>query len=204
MLRELLSGPKRFKDLRNGLPGIGTGLLTTRLRELEGAGVIRRAMLPPPAGVHVYELTESGADLEPVLVGLARWGARRLGPRRPDQAFQARWLLLFLRTEYRREAAENVHEAYEFQLGEELFHARVADGDVEVCDGPAPDATLRVSAHPDAFLAAVSSPAGFDEALASGAMQVSGDWEALGRCIGIFGPATLVDRAVTRSASSPS
>ncbi len=195
VLRELLSGPKRFKDLRHGLPGIGTGLLSTRLRELEAAGVIRRTVLPPPAGVQVYELTESGLELEPVLVGLARWGAKRLGEYERGQAFKPHWLLLFLSTEYRRDAAAGVHETYEFEIAAELLHARVSDGEVEVRDGPAADAVLRVSADADTFLDAVSSPGRLEDAVASGALRVSGDREALRRCIAIFAPAALVEPA---------
>ena len=74
IVRELLSGPKRFKDLLVGLPGIGTNLLTARLKDLEGYGVVRRTILPPPAGSKVYELTELGRSLEPVIAALGQWG----------------------------------------------------------------------------------------------------------------------------------
>src|SRR5215207_9479322 len=75
LVRELLTGPKRFKDLLEGLPGIGTNLLTNRLKRLEGEEIVQRATLPPPAGSNVYELTELGWSLEPVIVSLSRWGA---------------------------------------------------------------------------------------------------------------------------------
>ena len=195
VVRELMTGPKRFKDLGEGLPGVGTGLLSARLRDLEAAGVIRRTVLPAPARVPVYELTESGLELEPVLVGLARWGAPRLGAYERGQAYKPHWLLLSLSTEYRREAAAGVHETYEFEIGGELLHARVRDGEVELRDGPASDAVLRVSADADAFLDAVSSPGRLDEAVASGALRVSGDPGALTRCIEIFGPPELVERS---------
>ncbi len=74
VVRELLSGPKRFKDLLAGLPGIGTNLLTARLKDLEGYRVVRRTILPPPAGSKVYELTELGRSLEPVVAALGQWG----------------------------------------------------------------------------------------------------------------------------------
>src|SRR5437660_12010745 len=79
IVRDLLLGPKRYKDLLSGLPGIGTNLLADRLKELEGAGLIERAVLPPPAGSTVYQLTERGLALEPVMIALGRWGARCLG-----------------------------------------------------------------------------------------------------------------------------
>src|SRR5579859_6025070 len=76
IVRELVLGPKRFTDLRAGLPGSSPDVLTQRLRELEGAGVVRRSKLPPPAGSRVYELTEWGSGLEPALLALGRWGSR--------------------------------------------------------------------------------------------------------------------------------
>src|SRR5207249_10868829 len=74
LVRELLLGPRRYKDLLEGLPGIGTNLLARRLKELKGAGVIVKRSLPAPAGSSVYELTDSGRALEPDLIELARWG----------------------------------------------------------------------------------------------------------------------------------
>src|SRR3954451_8000819 len=74
VIRELLLGPKRFTDLRIGLPHVTPDVLSQRLRELEADGVVRRAKLPPPAGAQVYELTDRGRALEPVILELGRWG----------------------------------------------------------------------------------------------------------------------------------
>ncbi len=76
VVRELVLGPKRFTDLRTHLPGIATDVLAQRLRQLEEAGVLRQIPLPPPAAGKVYELTQRGHDLEPVLHALGRWGSR--------------------------------------------------------------------------------------------------------------------------------
>src|SRR3954452_14710840 len=70
VVRELLLGPKRFTDLRRGLPNASTSILTERLRELEQGGVVRRRKLPPPAGASVYELTDWGRELEPIVTQL--------------------------------------------------------------------------------------------------------------------------------------
>jgi DNA-binding HxlR family transcriptional regulator len=74
LVRELLAGPQRFSDLRAHLPGIGPALLTQRLRDLEAAGLVQRAELPPPAARTVYELTERGRSLEAVIYEFARFG----------------------------------------------------------------------------------------------------------------------------------
>jgi len=76
VVRELVLGPKRFTDLRTHLPGIATDVLSQRLRQLEQAGVLRQMTLPPPAAAQVYELTDRGRELEPVLHALGRWGSQ--------------------------------------------------------------------------------------------------------------------------------
>src|SRR5688572_21078405 len=76
VVRELLLGPKRFTDLRTGLPGISPNVLASRLGELERTAVVRRRRLMPPAGSWVYELTPWGRELEPIILGLGHWGAR--------------------------------------------------------------------------------------------------------------------------------
>src|SRR5437763_13541599 len=89
LVRDLLLGPKRFTDLRRGLPGIGTNVLAARLKELERAGVIARRTLPPPAASVVYELTEYGRALEGPLLALGRWGARSMRAREPAQTLRS-------------------------------------------------------------------------------------------------------------------
>ena len=92
VVRELLHGPKRYTDLADRLPGIGTNILATRLKELESAGIVEKKKLPPPWASTVYELTPAGQGLRPVLHELARIGARLLGPPPPD-ALQEGWLV---------------------------------------------------------------------------------------------------------------
>jgi DNA-binding HxlR family transcriptional regulator len=91
--RELMQGPKRYTDLAAGLPGIGTNILASRLRDLETAGVITKKTLPPPAASRVYELTDYGLELKPVMRELALWGARSLGPPTADDELFPGWLV---------------------------------------------------------------------------------------------------------------
>jgi DNA-binding HxlR family transcriptional regulator len=93
IVRELLlQGPCRFTDLKNGLPGIATNLLSSRLKELEDAQLIARAEAPPPVAAPLYSLTENGRTLEPVLKALGLWGLTYMSEEKPDDAFQAHWL----------------------------------------------------------------------------------------------------------------
>lgn len=93
IVRELLlRGPCRFTDLKNGLPGVATNLLSTRLKELEDAGLVVREDAPPPVATALYTLTRNGLTLEPVLKALGLWGLKSMSEQRPDDAFQAHWL----------------------------------------------------------------------------------------------------------------
>ncbi|MFE9727209.1 winged helix-turn-helix transcriptional regulator [Streptomyces sp. NPDC005794] len=94
IVRELLAGPRRYTDLHADLPGVSTDVLASRLRDMEQGGLAVRRRLPPPAAAAVYELTEHGRGLLPVLTALARWGAPALGERRPTDAVRAHWFAL--------------------------------------------------------------------------------------------------------------
>jgi DNA-binding HxlR family transcriptional regulator len=99
VVRELLFGAKRFGALRAGLHGISPNVLSQRIRELESAGIVRRSQLAPPANVAVYELTERGYAIEPILVELGRWGAREHIASRDELTVDA--LALALKTTFR-------------------------------------------------------------------------------------------------------
>jgi DNA-binding HxlR family transcriptional regulator len=102
IIRELLTqGPCRYTDLRNGLPGIATNLLSDRLRDLESAGVVRRAEAAPPIATTLFQLTGAGAELEPVLTALGGWGLRYMTQPADSDEFRSHWFTfpvgLFLR-----------------------------------------------------------------------------------------------------------
>jgi DNA-binding HxlR family transcriptional regulator/putative sterol carrier protein len=185
VVRELLLGPKRFTDLRVGMPGASPNVLSRRLRELEGAGVVRRRKLPPPAASRVYELTDWGMALEPVIIGLGRWGAR--SPSRPrDAALGVDSLILSFRTMFNPQAAEGLNASYELRLGEDVFRAEVAEGRFEVARGGAeqPDATIEADASTLAALVYEGSQ--LAEALGSGDIKIEGSEEAVERFLTLF------------------
>ncbi len=93
LVRELLlRGPSRFTDLRAGLPGAAANLLSSRLKELEEVGIVRRQYVGPPVATQLYELTDDGVELEPVLRALGIWGLRYMADERQHDAFHAEWL----------------------------------------------------------------------------------------------------------------
>jgi DNA-binding HxlR family transcriptional regulator len=152
VVRELLLGPKRFTDLLDGLPGVSTNVLATRLRELERAGVLERKILPPPAASAVYQLTGYGRALEPALAALGRWGAASLGGRQPGHALRSHWLALALKAFFHGEEAAGVTRAYEVRLREGAFGIAVADGALEVAPGPAAEPHLVLEADDEALV----------------------------------------------------
>jgi DNA-binding HxlR family transcriptional regulator len=138
LVRELQHGPLRYSDLHERLPRCSTNVLATRLRELDAAGVITRRKLPPPAASTVYELTETGRSLAPVIGALARWGLQTLGPPPHDLENPPGWLEKALRTT----VAVHVPTArIAFEIGEE----RATVGAGTVVPGIADDAEAVIS-----------------------------------------------------------
>src|SRR3954469_2103510 len=124
VVRELLLGPKRFTDLRAGLPHVGPDVLSQRLRELEQAGIVQRRTLAPPAGSRVYELTERGRALEPVVLELGRWGS--VAPFPPgDAAIGTDAFVIALKTLFEPAAADGTGGRYELRLGDQRFRVGV-------------------------------------------------------------------------------
>ena len=95
IVRELLIREQaRYTDLRDGLPGIATNLLASRLSEMETAGVIEREEAPPPIATTLYRLTPRGRELEAVMLSIGRWGAPFMKDAPKSDAFCAHWIAL--------------------------------------------------------------------------------------------------------------
>lgn len=187
-MRDLLLGPKRFKDLLDGLPGIGRNLLAERLRQLQEEGLVERRALPPPAASRVYQLTDIGLRLRPVVIELSRWGLHFLeAPRFGDQMRPA-WLINTMQGSFRPERARGVHETYEFRVNLEIFHVRIDDGEIHVRQGAAAEPDFMFEADLATFLAVGSRQLDPAQAVATGRARFEGDPEAGLRSIEILGP----------------
>ena len=175
VVRELMDGPKRYTDLVDGLPGIGTNILASRLKDLEAGGIVQKTKLPPPAASTVYELTPCGHELRPVLHELARWGARTLGPP-PADALRPGWL---------RNALEI---ALTPVAGEGRIAFRVGEEEASVVAGRSTPGIIE-----DADVLVETDASGFYHLLVDGSydgVRVEGDRE-------------LLDRAVNAVATAP-
>lgn len=139
VVRELTSGPRRYSDLFADLPGISTDMLATRLRELEQDGILTRRRVGPRAATAVYELTDSGVALRPVLEALSAWGTPRLGTRRSTDAVRAHWFALPLGRVIAGQLAEGRATVH---IGESVLHYVIDHGIITHHDGPATDPDL--------------------------------------------------------------
>jgi DNA-binding HxlR family transcriptional regulator len=145
VVRELLSGPKRFADLDAGLPGIGTNTLATRLGEMEAAGVIAKRRLAAPAAATVYALTPWGEELGPIIHAIARWGAPRLGAEPVKHPLRASWLAIALQAFFRREAAARLSATVELVLPTGTLTLRFSRGGLSVTAGETEAPDLRIA-----------------------------------------------------------
>jgi DNA-binding HxlR family transcriptional regulator len=137
VVRELMHGPKRYTDLAEGLPGIGTNILASRLRDLEECGIVAKRKLPPPAASRVYELTEYGRGLKTVMRELALWGARSLGPPTADDELFPGWLGNAVDTDLAPIAPPG---RFEFRVGDEV--ASLIDGEAQSGPVEQPDVVV--------------------------------------------------------------
>lgn len=185
VVRELLLGPKRFSDLRKGLPAVGPNRLTQRLHELEEFGIVRRRKLGPPARSSVYELTDWGRELQPVLVHLGHWG-RRSPFRDLDAGISVDALMLALTGDFDATAARDLTATYELVFGDDHLIVRVSAGrlDISRAEPVAPDATITTDTK--SFATVLTKKRRLADALRSKDITVSGDVKAVERLLNSF------------------
>ncbi|MEX2281865.1 MAG: winged helix-turn-helix transcriptional regulator [Gemmatimonadota bacterium] len=185
IVRDLLVGPRRFTDLRQGLPRIPTNILSARLKELEHSGIIQRRVLPRPDGSVVYELTEYGKELEPAVIPLARWGAKSLTVPGPNEIVTSSSLVMAMRTTFRPEAARGLSASFELRVGPVTIHMRIVNGELTVGEGELPDADLRIESRPG-LKALMSGEVSPKDAIANKTVLLTGDTLLLNRFTEVF------------------
>jgi len=171
VVRELMLGPRRFGSLRAGLPGISANILTQRLEELAGLGLLRRDVLPPPANVQVYALTEAGFALWPVIRALCQWGAGRPG-HDPRQFISPVSLMLSMQAMLRPGTTPALTVGFDF--GEDHFTGRMGQG-YSVQPGRAPSPDLVFAGTTNALARVIYGPLAVAEACAEAGVGFLGD-----------------------------
>lgn len=185
VMRELMLGPKRFSDLRGGLPGISASVLTQRLEGLETAGVLARHRLPPPAASQVYELTPWGYESEPIFQALGRWAARSPA-HDPTLPFSPASLMLSLRTMLDPARAGGIDARIGFRLGDETFLGHLANGRIEIAAGTLAGADLVLAGPAPVLAAAIYGGQTLNTLEAEGALRIEGDRALAARLVTLF------------------
>jgi DNA-binding HxlR family transcriptional regulator len=186
VVRELLLGPKRYTDLRTGLPNASPNVLSERLRELEAAGIVRRRKLPPPAASRVYELTDWGRELEDTVMSLGRWAARSPMPPPDAPIASADSIILALRARFDSGAARGLRARYELRLGEDRFRIEVADDALDAARGDADQADAAIDTDPGTLDAVLWKGRPLADAQRSGTLTIDGDEAAVERFVRLF------------------
>jgi DNA-binding HxlR family transcriptional regulator len=189
IVRDLLLGPQRYTDLHAGLPGIATDMLTARLRTLEAEGLVRRRELPPPAPATVYELTDAGRRLGPLIRALGEVGLTLLDTPAPGEPINAGPVVMSLNLTFRPDEIPDLTETYGLEVDGRAFTVAVERGTVNTERGaPAsPVATFTTGAR--TLVGLLRGETTTAAAVANGAIEVDGDAEALERFAAAFRPA---------------
>jgi DNA-binding HxlR family transcriptional regulator len=193
VVRELLLGPKRFTDLRKGLPGISPNVLSQRLDELERSGVVHRRRYAPPMATWVYELTEWGRELDKVVAVLGRWGARSPAHDR-TATLSTDSIALSLRTMFDPVRAKDFRGTFELRFGSEpalgtfgdTFRVTV-DGDrFDIARGTAPQPDAVFTTQPSLLARLVYDGYPLEDAESEGVLELEGDRTAAERFVTLF------------------
>ena len=179
VMRELMFGPRRFSELRADLPGISANVLTQRLAELEERGLVRKARLPPPASVQVYQATEWGLEAGPVLRELGRWAVRSQchDTSRPVSHVS---IMMSMQTMFDPKRAKGFAARAGFRFGENTYVADIRDGRIAVCRGPIEQCDFVVTATPEEVAGVLYGGAPID------AISVEGDLALAKRFVTLF------------------
>lgn len=188
IIRELMAGPRRFKDLINGLPDISTNLLAERLKHLEQQGLLCRRVLPPPAGSTVYQLTSLGQALEKALLELGKWGSQFVPPSPEDAAvLPVGSYALTLKTFFRPEQAQGINETYELHIDNELLQVQIKQGEIHVQQGETLKADVIFHTDILCYLGLLQRQLQPDEAISRRLIRIEGDPGALSRFLNLCG-----------------
>lgn len=182
IVRELLIGPRRFKDLMAGLPCISTNLLSERLKTLEEHGILRQRVLPPPAGSTVYELTPLGQSLEQPILELGKWGAQMLPSSLDGIALPSLGAIaVALKAFFHPEGVQHIIETYGLHLGEETLQVQVKEGAIQVQQGESLKSDAHFYTSMEIFLGLFTGHLKPEAAIARNLIRIEGDAGALSR-----------------------
>ena len=185
IVRDLVLGPRRYRDLLESLPGITTNLLADRLKLLVAENLVEKRALPPPAPATVYALTARGLELEPIILALGRFGQDHLATSGGSETRSVRWAMLSLMRRYRG-GLDGMR--MEWEVGSQAFTVDVAPETLRVRDGRSESAELRLACDDGSLFQWISGAEGARALLDRGAFLLNGrrnDLHRLARAVGL-------------------
>jgi DNA-binding HxlR family transcriptional regulator len=188
MIREFMIGPRRYRDLLENLPGMGTNLLAARLKDLEAQGLIERTILSEGSRNFAYSLSARGKALEPVIRGLVQWGVEILGAPKEDDLSRPEWDLVAVRMLFRPEQAVKVDGFYVLRADELELFIQVERGRVSLLDRvPTMATSLIIVEGPGAVLKSlILGETSIDDVMNAGTLQIKGSRRQTKRFFGCF------------------
>ena len=189
IVRDLFSrGPLRFSDLRAGLSGVSSSVLSERLAHLEGHGIVERRALPPPAASTVYTLTATGLALRPALIEFLRWGLRFMAASQPDDHFEPGWLPMGIEAIARHDPVPDVRIGLHIRNGDAPIQLTVRGGPQGVRVEPgAGEADAQLDTDGRAAILLAAGALSLEQAEAAGLVSARGDRAVLERFSELFG-----------------
>lgn len=179
VLRELAYGPRRFSELKADLQGISANVLTQRLTELEGRGLVRKIKLPPPASVQVYQATQWGLEVIPVIASLGKWAAR--SPcHDPNQPMSHVSVIMSLQTLLSPKLAEGIDASIGFRFPDAHYVTTLHDGQLDVQRGEIRDCEVVFTGTSSNVAAVIHGGAPFD------LIEIEGDMKLAKRFVKLF------------------
>jgi len=190
IMRDLLGGPRRYKDLLQSLDGIGTNLLATRLKELKQSGLVENVSQPPPSSMKSYQLTADGRTLEPTIVSLAHWGLSLLDTPRRNDHWLPQWNHVTLKARFNPHQAIGLNATYAFEIGGYPHYAAIRDGKLATFEGITPNPDLLLKASNENFLRVLEGQLNLKEAIQAGLISLEGSGESMLQMVKVFTPAS--------------
>lgn len=178
VVRELILGPKRFTDLKKGLPGISPNVLTQRLNELESTSIVFQRRLPAPANIMVYDLTDWGRELEDIIIALGQWGVR--SPTRPQEsAISIDSLMISFKAMLDPTLSKGLQALYQFEFGNDSFLVNIQNSKTAVSRGHSQNPDITIQTDHNTLASLVYGGASLEDAIHSKALAFTGDKQKL-------------------------
>lgn len=187
IIRELIHGPRSYKEILQNLPDMGAIKLTRRLGMLEKKNVIARSIAEKRSADEPYILTERGKKLEVMLRDLAAWGMEEMELPTKFEVYSPLWSLLELQIRFKPELADNLNMMFELRIENETHHVEISHRTIKTRVGPAPSPLFTISTDSATFILILRGMLSLRQAIQMERVDIDGSLAALTRTLNILG-----------------